>query len=220
MRTKTEKLQGLLDKIRIGNIDKNVKEYLKSRTNIPISDKFDHRDKLTVLFYDNKSIKAYNEEKLSELSEILYTFKPIIRLSNKSNKKLADLLSKNIHDEKDNPKSLFNPLKCCLHAKVVITKNIDKKNGAFNGAKGFIYEIDEESGEIKIYLADKNQTEIKVRPICLKRQYENGNIKEDDEDMSFCSCEEPNFILESVSIGLREPLWYSPKPIDTFHSAV
>jgi hypothetical protein len=208
MRTQTEKLQGLLDKIRIGNIDKNVEEYLKSRTNIPISDKFDHRDKLTVLFYDNKSIKAYNEEKLSELSEILYTFKPIIRLSNKSNKKLADLLSKNIHDEKDNPKSLFNPLKCCLHAKVVITKNIDKKNGAFNGAKGFIYEIDEESGEIKIYLADKNQTEIKVRPICLKRQYENGNIKEDDEDMSFCSCEEHNFILESCTI-CSKPLDYT-----------
>jgi hypothetical protein len=162
---------------------------------------------LTVLFYDNKSIKAYNEEKLSKLSKILYTFEPYIRLSNKSNKKLVDLLSKNAHNEKDDSKSLFNPLKCCLDAKVIITKNIDKKNGAFNGAKGFIYEIDEESGEIKIYLADKNQTEIKVKPICLKRQYENGE-KKDGEDMSFCSCEEPNFILESCTICLK-PLDYT-----------
>jgi hypothetical protein len=208
-RAKTEKLQCLLDKIRIGNIDKDVEEYLKSRTNIPF-DQF-NREKLTVLFYDNKSIKAYNEEKLSETltkykQHSLYTFKPIIRLSNNSNNKLVDLLSKNTQDEKDDPKSLFNPLKCCMYAKVLITKNIDKKNGAFNGAKGVIYGIDKESGEITILL-DKNQHEIKVRPICLKRHYENGNIK-DEEDMSFCSCEMPNFILGSCTICLK-PLDYT-----------
>lgn len=208
-RAKAGKLLGLLDKIRIGNIDNVVKEYINSRVNIPF-DKFD-REKLTVLFYDNKSIKAYNEEKLLEtLTKYKYhspyTFEHDIRLSNRSNKKLVDLLSKNKEDEKDDPKSLFNPLKCCMYAKVVITKNIDKKNGAFNGAKGTIYGIDEESGEITILLC-KNEFEIKVKPICLKRQYENGE-KKDGEDMSFCSCEEPNFILESCTICLK-PLDYT-----------
>ena len=203
-RAKAGKLQGLLDKIRIGNIDKDVEDYLKSRVNIPF-DQFD-RNKLTVLFYDNKSITEYNEEKLTETlkkhkQHSLYIFEPVLRLSNNSNKKLKDLLSKNEEDEKYDPKSLFNPLKCCMYAKVVITKNIDKKNGAFNGAKGVIYGIDKESGEITILL-DKNGNEIKVRPICLKRQYENGK-KKDGEDMTFCSCEDPDLMIGSCTICLK-----------------
>jgi superfamily II DNA or RNA helicase len=182
-RADTKTFQGYLSEMRVGELSEDAKKYLNSRL-ISLEDSYKLNESVTRLYYDNKSINEFNVKKLNERSKALkkhiFTFNPRIHNSNHENKKLEYIQQNDTE---------LKPFSICILATVIFTKNYDKKNGAFNTAKGIVIYIDKENNEITVRL-NSNDIEIKVRPIRLYRKYENGKC-DNDEESDYCMCETP-----------------------------
>jgi hypothetical protein len=185
-RADTKKFQGYLSEIRLGEQGENTKKYLISRL-ISIDDSYKLNESVTRLYLDNKSIDEFNAKKLNERSKALkksiYTFEPRIHNSNHENKELEKI------QQNDAELLKYKPFSICKSATVIFSKNYDKKNGAFNTAKGVVTDIDTRNNEITVRL-NSNDIEIKVKQIRLYRKYENGTCDDDDES-DYCMCETP-----------------------------
>ena len=137
----------LCDRVAIGKINAEDKNYLRSRIQMTESENFNENFKigdLSIIVTTNKKRKLINSQKLSQLlpSEKEFVCNSIDRVKNLPGKQaIPDRL-------KDNPGKTGNlefELKLKVGAPVVITTNHDKQiyrdDGIMNGARGYVSAI-------------------------------------------------------------------------------
>jgi ATP-dependent DNA helicase PIF1 len=133
MRQGDNTFQDVLNKVRVGIIDKQVKTVLNSRIGITLKNEYDIKP--TCLFSKNCDVDRINDTELDNLAEDgrqFYEYKmEIVVYPGVSNKSAA--LEK-FHKYCTAPTTL----QICKGAQVMLLKNLDIQNGLANGSRGVI----------------------------------------------------------------------------------
>lgn len=154
-RTQDKQFFKILNKIRIGIVDKDVVEYLKIlRENTDV-----WSDNPSVLFGRNKEANIMNTNRLSELKNTLVSFSCVTKIYDKSlHANKVEKFKKNLGFDEN--------LDLKVGANVLFTAN--KKNEYYNGQRGIIEEILDD--EIVVRKSD-------LSSICVKRhEYELSDL--------------------------------------------
>ena len=136
IRQSDTKFQEVLNKVRIGIIDKKVKRVLNSRIGIELQNEYNIKP--TKLYSRNCEVDYINDEELDILAKdgrqfYEYVMETILyyNVSNKSNVK--DKFLKNC--------TAPEVLQLCVGAQVMLLKNLDIQNGLANGSRGVVTEF-------------------------------------------------------------------------------
>ena len=125
--------QEILNKIRVGNIDEQVREILDSRIGVELHN--DYGIKPTILYSTNRNVDRVNNKELDKLAEDGREFREymmdVVVYSGVSNKSSA---------REKFMKYCTSPevLQLCVGAQVMLLKNLDLPNGLANGSRGVI----------------------------------------------------------------------------------
>lgn len=128
--------QEVLNKIRIGNIDEQVRYILDTRIGVKLSNNYGIKP--TKLYSTNHSVNQVNDDELDKLAEDdreFYEYEmDIMVYSNVSNK---------ISAKEKFMKYCTAPkiLQLCVGAQVMLLKNLDLQNGLANGSRGVVSEF-------------------------------------------------------------------------------
>lgn len=147
-RTTDEFLYKILSNLRVGYIDENCTDFIRSKIisskNIPL--------KSTIIYGRNYEANTLNEKRLNMLKTPLFTsFGKLIK--HKENALNDEKIEKWIKTLNILPEFHFK-----IGAKVIFTAN--KKDEYYNGEQGFIKEITENDGDINELIIEKNSGDI------------------------------------------------------------
>ena len=124
--------QNILNKIRLGNIDDDVKKILDKRLKVELKNCYGIKP--TKLFSKNHDVNLYNENELDILSgdnREFYEYEMKVSIyASKNQEVIKDKFYKNTN--------LQNTLQLCVGAQVMLLKNIDLNSGLANGSRGVI----------------------------------------------------------------------------------
>lgn len=161
MRQTDHNFQSILNKIRLGIVDDNVKELLKSRFIKPIFE--DQNIQPTRLFCTKKCVNYLNEKELDKLASKSYEFKEYRTIFQKV-KINGKCIDKNHFDYVCNvfEKNSTTPplLQVCEEAQVMLTYNISSEY--VNGSRGVVTGFVEDDYPIVKFI---NGIEIPIKPI-------------------------------------------------------
>lgn len=133
MRQGDNTFQDVLNKVRVGKIDKQVKTVLNSRIGVTLHNEFGIKP--TGLFSKNRDVDRINDDELDKLAEDgrqFYEYKmEVVIYPGVTNKSTA--LEK-FHKYCTAPTTL----QICKGAQVMLLKNLDIQNGLANGSRGVI----------------------------------------------------------------------------------
>lgn len=152
LRQTDEKFMSFLNNINNSNIDES---FIKEKT-ISSLDDIKEDKKSVHIFFDNDSIDEYNDtklEKLKENREIIFEYNPVLECSDKrSYKNKEEEIKSN-----DKTKNLLKMIRFSRRSIVIITKNIDVKNGICNGTRAEILNYDPKEKIIQLLLIDSGK---------------------------------------------------------------
>jgi ATP-dependent DNA helicase PIF1 len=128
----------VLDKIRVGDIDNDVRELLSSRVNVELKNEFNIEP--TLLFCRNMDVDHINTKNLKRLINkhgdvceynVEWDFLKI------KDEEVIQKYKKNLN--------ISEPLLLTLECQVMLTVNIDLENDLVNGSRGIIVDFDEDN---------------------------------------------------------------------------
>jgi len=134
MRQSDEIFQGVLNKIRVGNIDDNVKEILNSRVGV----KLNTTDLIepTIIYSKKHEVDKYNERKEKELIENCAEHNTFIATYDYSDN-LSDLSKVYLKDMIDKNYNITDELELRVGSQVMVNANFPDKK-LYNGSRGVI----------------------------------------------------------------------------------
>ena len=144
-RQKDSQFIELLARVRVGELLDSDIELLKSRVGLNVSE---HGIEPTELWCTNKDVDTYNNAKLAQIKSEPRNYKENFGIHGRSEKKqmfldffkkehLANLILKGPEIQKDDAK-VFSQ----MGAQVMLTSNLDPKNGLVNGSRGVIVDFE------------------------------------------------------------------------------
>ncbi len=126
-RQDNEEFQKCLNEVRLGICSEKTTKMLESRVGV----KFDGDILPTRLFSTRKNVDSINNKELALLNNKKYTYTSVIDVKNSFN---SEYYRKSIY----NSSRVKPEIKLCIGAQVMLTANLDVKQGLCNGSRGII----------------------------------------------------------------------------------
>lgn len=150
----------VLNKIRVGNIDEQVRAVLKQRINIKIPTEI----KPTRIFCIKRKVQEVNEAELDKLrasGKVFHTFTGKLAQKQNSKKDYTAAMFRRISENFLNNLTTPRVLQICEDAQVMLTVNISVESGLVNGSRGIVTGFDQNNFPTVQFL---NEREITLTP--------------------------------------------------------
>lgn len=157
MRQSDEKFQGVLNKIRMGNVDEKVKELLNSRVGVKLD--LSEGIEPTIIYSKRNQVEKYNDKKENELKESGADSN--IYLSNYDYARdMSEAAKKYLKDFIDSNYNITNELELQVGTQVMVNANFPERK-LYNGSRGVVIGFTELKVPIVRFL---DKRELRMKP--------------------------------------------------------